>query len=44
MVGLSDELSFEVDLRLPEDNIGKEDPCEAAAEVAAMAVQTMKNG
>ena len=43
-VGLSDELMFEVDLRLPEESIGNDEPCEAAAEAAGMGVQTMKNG
>ncbi|MFI7680200.1 DUF3558 domain-containing protein [Actinophytocola sp. NPDC049390] len=41
-VGTSDEVVFEVSLQLSTDNIGKKDPCETAAMVAGMVVQTMK--
>jgi hypothetical protein len=43
IVGVSDELTFEADLQLSEANVGKVDPCTKAAEVAGMALQTMKD-
>lgn len=44
VVGISDELAFETDLRLPKADIGTDDPCDVAAEVAGMAVKTIKTG
>jgi len=44
VVGVSDEIAFEVPLQLSPENIGKKDPCEIAAMVAGMALQTMKKG
>ena len=44
VVGVSDEIRFEVPIRLSPENIGKKDPCEIAAMVAGMALQTMKKG
>jgi hypothetical protein len=43
VVGVSDEITFDVPVRLSEANAGK-DPCDAAVKVAGMALQTMKNG
>jgi hypothetical protein len=42
LVGVSDELVFESVVRLSEGNVGRTDPCDKAAEVAGMALQTMK--
>ncbi|MFC4854757.1 DUF3558 domain-containing protein [Actinophytocola glycyrrhizae] len=42
VVGVSDEVTFDVPVKLSEANVGKKDPCEAAAGVAAMALATMK--
>jgi hypothetical protein len=44
VVGVSDEISFEVPLTLSEVNVGKQEPCGVAARVAGMALQTMKQG
>jgi hypothetical protein len=44
VVGASDEIAFEVVIRLPEAEAGEKDPCEMAAEVAEMALETMKHG
>ena len=44
VVGVSDELTFEVDLQLSQSNVGEKEPCEVAADVAGMAVETMKAG
>lgn len=41
-IGLSDEIAFDVVLQLSATNVGKKDPCETAAMVAGMVVQTMK--
>lgn len=41
-VGLSDEIAFDVVLQLSATNVGKKDPCETAAMVAGMVVETMK--
>jgi hypothetical protein len=41
-VGTSNEIAFEVSLQLSAGNIGKKDPCETAAMVAGMVVETMK--
>ena len=43
VVGVSDEVTFDVPVQLSEANVGK-DPCEAAVKVAGMALQTMKKG
>lgn len=44
VVGVSDEIAFEVPVQLSEANVGRREPCEAAAEVAGMALATMKKG
>lgn len=44
VVGASDEIAFEVIRQIPRSEIGQKEPCEAAAEVAAVALQTMKQG
>ncbi len=41
-VGTSNEIAFEVSLQLSAGNVGRKDPCETAAMVAGMVVQTMK--
>jgi hypothetical protein len=41
-VGTSDEVAFEVTMRLSEGNVGKKDPCATAAMVAGLVVETMK--
>jgi hypothetical protein len=41
VVGASDTTTFEVSLNLSEEKIGNVDPCEKAAEVAAMAIENM---
>jgi hypothetical protein len=42
MVGTSDEVTFQLSVELSEAKRGKADPCEAAAQVAALSLQTMK--
>lgn len=42
VVGVSDEITFDASVQLSEANVGKKDPCAAAAEVAGMALRTMK--
>jgi hypothetical protein len=42
VIGTSDEIAFEVVLRLSTKNIGKKEPCETAAMVAGEVLQTMK--
>lgn len=42
VLGASDEIAFEVVLQLSAGNVGKKEPCETAAVVAGMVVQTMK--
>lgn len=42
VIGTSDEIAFEIVLRLSAKNVGKKDPCETAAVVAGMVLQTMK--
>lgn len=42
VVGTSDEVTFQLKVTLSEANIGETDPCEAAAQVAALALQTIK--
>jgi len=44
VVGASDEIAFEVPLQLSQVNVGKKDPCKVSADVAGMALQTMKQG
>jgi hypothetical protein len=43
-VGVSDKLSFHVGIRLSRANVGQKDPCDVAAQVAGMALKTMKAG
>jgi hypothetical protein len=43
-VGVSDEVTFEALITLSLENIGNKDPCQSAAMVAGMALQTMKKG
>jgi hypothetical protein len=42
VVGVSDKITFESMISLDLDNIGNTDPCEVAANVAGLALQTMK--
>jgi uncharacterized protein DUF3558 len=42
VVGVSDEVTFEVPIRLSTVNVGHKDPCQIAAMVAGKALQTMK--
>ncbi|GAB1511867.1 DUF3558 domain-containing protein [Actinophytocola sp. KF-1] len=44
VVGVSDEVTFEVPVQLSDANVGKRDPCDAAVQVAGMALETMKAG
>jgi Protein of unknown function (DUF3558) len=44
VVGVADDMVFAVDLQLSQVNVGIEDPCEVAADVAGLALQTMKQG
>jgi hypothetical protein len=44
IVGVSDEIAFGTILELSQANVGKKDPCEVSAQVAGMALQTMKQG
>jgi hypothetical protein len=41
-VGVANDLSFAVGLRLSPNNVGAKDPCETAASVADMMMKTMK--
>ncbi|GAB1513444.1 DUF3558 domain-containing protein [Actinophytocola sp. KF-1] len=43
-VGLTDELLLGVALHLSKANVGQREPCEVAADVAGMALRTMKDG
>ncbi|MFI7672745.1 DUF3558 domain-containing protein [Actinophytocola sp. NPDC049390] len=43
-VGLTDQLLMGIALNLSQANVGQKDPCEVAADVAGMALQTMKDG
>jgi hypothetical protein len=43
-VGMTDELVLNVALYLSQANVGHAEPCEMAARVAGLAVQTMKSG
>jgi hypothetical protein len=43
-VGVTDQLEFFASVQLSLQNIGKKDPCEAAVQVASMALKTMKGG
>lgn len=42
VVGTSDEVTFQLSVTLSEAKVGQTDPCEAAALIAALALQTMK--
>ena len=44
VVGVTDELTFEVDLQQSEANVGQRGPCEVATDVAEMAITTMRAG
>jgi uncharacterized protein DUF3558 len=44
VVGVSDEVTFEVPIRLSTVNVGHKDPCQIATMVAGMALKTMKGG
>jgi hypothetical protein len=44
VVGVNDTLTFDVGLYLSQANVGVKEPCEVAAQVAGMALQTMKEG
>ncbi|MFL6121834.1 DUF3558 domain-containing protein [Actinophytocola sp.] len=43
VVGASDEIRFEVPVRLSSENIGHKDPCQVAAIVAGLALATIKS-
>jgi hypothetical protein len=44
VVGVADDMTFELIARLSQANVGQKDPCEMAAHVAGLALQTMKDG
>lgn len=44
LVGVTDEVAVQFSVRLSETNIRKKEPCAVAADVAGMALQTMKAG
>lgn len=44
IVGVSDQIAFETILELSRANVGQKDPCEVGAQVAGMALQTMRRG
>ena len=44
VVGAADDMAFETILRLSQANVGQKDPCATAAEVAGLALKTMKQG
>ena len=44
VVGVADDMVFGSTVQLSQVNIGIENPCEAAADVAELALQTMKQG
>jgi hypothetical protein len=44
MVGVADDMAFGVSLQLSQANVGRKKPCAKAAEVAGLALKTMKEG
>jgi hypothetical protein len=44
IVGVADDMVFESIAQLSRANVGQKDPCEMAAHVAGLALQTMKEG
>jgi hypothetical protein len=44
VVGVADDMAFVSSLQLSQANIGQKDPCEVAAQVAGLALETMKAG
>jgi uncharacterized protein DUF3558 len=44
VVGAADDMAFETILRLSQANVGRKEPCATAAEVAGLALKTMKQG
>jgi hypothetical protein len=44
VVGTSDEIRFEVSIRLSPENLGHKEPCDVGTRVAGLALQTMKKG
>lgn len=44
VVGTSDEITFDASVQLSEADVSKKDPCEVAAQVAGMALETIKRG
>jgi hypothetical protein len=44
VVGVTDEVTFATVVQLSQANVGQKDPCDTAADVAGMALQTMKQG
>jgi hypothetical protein len=44
VVGIANNMVFEADANLPDANLGKDDPCDAARQVADLAVTTLKQG
>lgn len=43
-VGVTDQLLLDIVVQLSQANVGQKEPCEVAADVAGMALQTMKDG
>ena len=44
VIGVADDMAFESSVQLSRANVGKKEPCDVAAQVAGLAVQTMKSG
>lgn len=44
VTGVTNEIAFEAIVQLSQANVGKKDPCDVAAQVAEMVLQTMKQG
>jgi hypothetical protein len=44
LVGVADDMAFATSVQQSQANIGSREPCDVAAEVAGMALQTMKAG
>lgn len=44
MVGVADDMVFASNVQLSQVNIGQKEPCDVAAQVAGLAVQTMRRG
>ena len=44
VVGASDEIAFQIWVRLSESNVRKKDPCDVAVDIAGEAIKTMRAG